>query len=424
MRSRNPDDSGSNSRARALDEFAVEDCEGFVTANSDTADGVFCFECEAQPEPGLSVSGSLIEIAPAEVARSSGLEPLSRIEMRRNKRRSLGRRLATRVVPVWDAVACGVAGVKRRSVDSAAVVSQRTSDALRHGKRATHQLALRMQQRTTASHARMMSECDTIKRDVRHRSVALAQTISKVMHVSSHAAINLSKQSASGCGRVSIRLALDMRRRAAYSREQMAAAVADMSDRSRTAARSLSGVATATSLRLRALARPMTETALDHQEFHGSVVAVALAVTVVGYGSLAVLWRAPKDARVTHVTARPPAAAVPVVAALGAPPIVGGGAVVPASVRTTPAVVRTIDTGVERRAAFMPSGHRLTALWQRRDTRSLDRAFSTLRAETLAFGSCAMRMTDVDRAVARCEGVTINFQRTQGRWMIARVANR
>jgi hypothetical protein len=68
-------------------------------------------------------------------------------------------------------------------------------------------------------------------------------------------------------------------------------------------------------------------------------------------------------------------------------------------------------------------------------------AFSAIRRETLAFRSCGMRMTDVDRAVARCEGVlpalaadgtassrsgtwTIHFQRTGGRWLIARVATR
>jgi len=104
-------------------------------------------------------------------------------------------------------------------------------------------------------------------------------------------------------------------------------------------------------------------------------------------------------------------------------------------------VARRIAANVEGGRAFAPSVRTLTALWQRRDTRSLDRAFSAIRRETLAFRSCGMRMTEVDRAVARCEGVlpalaadgtassrsgtwTIHFQRTGGRWLIARVATR
>ena len=112
-----------------------------------------------------------------------------------------------------------------------------------------------------------------------------------------------------------------------------------------------------------------------------------------------------------------------------------------ASVVDKPQVVRTTAITRERRPALTPSVRTLNTLWQRRDTRSLDRAFTMLRRETLAFRSCGMRMTDVDRAVARCEGVvttrasdgepssrsaiwTIDFQRTAGRWLIARVAVR
>ena len=104
-------------------------------------------------------------------------------------------------------------------------------------------------------------------------------------------------------------------------------------------------------------------------------------------------------------------------------------------------MVRAMATNLERGVAVTPSARALTALWQRRDTRSLDRAFSALRRETLAFRDCGMRMTDSDRAVARCEGTvtaltadgapssrsaiwTIDFQRTGGRWLIARVATR
>jgi ketosteroid isomerase-like protein len=80
-------------------------------------------------------------------------------------------------------------------------------------------------------------------------------------------------------------------------------------------------------------------------------------------------------------------------------------------------------------------------LWQRGDTRSLERAFDTLRRQTLAFHRCGVRITDGDNAVARCESVatasategtpgsrattwTIAFRRTAGRWMIANVTMR
>jgi hypothetical protein len=84
-----------------------------------------------------------------------------------------------------------------------------------------------------------------------------------------------------------------------------------------------------------------------------------------------------------------------------------------------------------------PNARTLNAMWQRRDTRSLDQAFNSLRQQTLAFHRCGVRVIDADRAVARCEGVanagtqapratawTIDFQRTAGRWAIARVATR
>jgi hypothetical protein len=164
-------------------------------------------------------------------------------------------------------------------------------------------------------------------------------------------------------------------------------------------------------------ARSFSEDALEHQELNGSIVAVLLAVAVIGYGGfLAVFWGMRADARVARVTATQQAEAAP-------------------------AVVSTIATNIERRTGLTPTARTLTALWQRRDTRSLDRAFATLRRDTLAFRSCGMRMTDVDRAVARCEGIvttlaadgapssrsatwTIDFQRTSGRWLIARVSTR
>jgi hypothetical protein len=172
-----------------------------------------------------------------------------------------------------------------------------------------------------------------------------------------------------------------------------------------------------------AFARSFSEDALEHQELNGSLVAGLLAVAVVGYGGFALFLRPPVDSRVAQVTFPRQAEAAPVMTALPVP--AGDRFLVEAS-----AVNRTA-----------PTARTLTALWQRRDTRSLDRAFATLRRDTLAFRSCGMRMTDVDRAVARCEGIvttlaadgspssrsatwTIDFQRTSGRWQIARVSTR
>lgn len=370
MRAHQPDDSAAILPAtpRALDEFAAEDLNGDVAAKAGRVDGVFCFECEAQPEPELSVGEPFFEIAPAEVSSGGVPKPLSRVEaveVRRRARRDPDRRFASRAIAARHsmtragtafkhgaqrtstAAARRVTGVKRRAIDAAALVSRQTSGALSGGKQAARRLALRMQ-----------------------------------------------------------------------------------SPRAWTSGS-------------RAFARPSTETALEHQEFSGFVVSVVLAVVVIGYGGfLAAVWRTPTDARVTRVAT--PLAQHPgntqAITAL-AMPVAGDRSLVRASDVIRPPVVRTTATTVERRAAFVPSARTLTTLWQRRDTRSLDRALATLRRETLAFRSCGMRVTDVDRAVARCEGQvatlaadggpssrpaiwTLDFQRTNGRWQIARVTTR
>ena len=97
MRTDDRDSPSSSSNAGALDEFAAETADQ-LAEKSAPPDGVFCFESEAEPEPELSVNGTLLEIAPAAVSHSDP-EPLSRIEARSaRRRRSVGRRLATRFV--------------------------------------------------------------------------------------------------------------------------------------------------------------------------------------------------------------------------------------------------------------------------------------------------------------------------------------
>jgi hypothetical protein len=178
----------------------------------------------------------------------------------------------------------------------------------------------------------------------------------------------------------------------------------------------------------------------DHQEFHGAVVAVVLAVAVIGYGGLlAVFWRVPTTSGVTRVTARVPATE-PQALSTPAVPVTEARALAQAP-DVSPSVPPATATTLGRRAALAPSARTLNALWQRRDTRSLDQAFTMLRRDTLAFHRCGMRVTSDNRAVARCDGVAtalapngvqslraavwnIEFQRSGGRWLITRVTTR
>jgi hypothetical protein len=191
----------------------------------------------------------------------------------------------------------------------------------------------------------------------------------------------------------------------------------------------------------RMIATPAGGAALDDREWTGFGVATLLAIAVVGYGSfLTTAWRAPAVppgntiAPATHA-ATPTTPATVAVAAVAIPGRV-------ADTRgSAPAAAPESAPGVVRPAAFTPSPRTLTTMWQRRDTRSLERAFMALRQQTLALHRCGMRMTDTDRAVARCEGVatatgadgttasrtatwTIDFRRKAGRWAIASVRMR
>jgi len=111
----------------------------------------------------------------------------------------------------------------------------------------------------------------------------------------------------------------------------------------------------------------------------------------------------------------------------------------PSEVRGAPAAfARTVAAVTPQRTTFSPSATTLTAMWQRRDTRSLERAFDMVRRQTLAFHRCGMRVTDDNSAIARCEGVAtavaadgtratraaiwnISFRRTNERWVIVNV---
>jgi hypothetical protein len=105
----------------------------------------------------------------------------------------------------------------------------------------------------------------------------------------------------------------------------------------------------------------------------------------------------------------------------------------PAAVVPPPAAPRA----VEPPAAIKPkpgggsrlSAARLRAIWDRADTRSLDRAIGEMRSATLAFRRCEMRMTSSDEATATCNesasprvAWTFDFRRNDDRWLIEGVS--
>jgi hypothetical protein len=162
---------------------------------------------------------------------------------------------------------------------------------------------------------------------------------------------------------------------------------------------------------------------IDEREKEGSLVAAALACAVVAYGALlATSWRDP----VPHVTA---AAAATPDAVIEAPPAEATAAIFP--IDTGPVVAAAVTDIVDRpeRAPARMSTASLRRIWVNGDTRSLERALTYLRQQTLALHRCGMQVTAANRAVARCEGpsrasYTIDFTRTSGRWNIQRVSTR
>jgi hypothetical protein len=152
-------------------------------------------------------------------------------------------------------------------------------------------------------------------------------------------------------------------------------------------------------------------------DFDGVVIAILLAIVSIGYGSfLAVTWRQPLP---------PIAETAPTQAVLASTSVAPVVVPVANSLASPSVTAEPIDTN---RAIGALSPQSLTAMWKRRDTRSLEHAFTGLRQQTLAFPRCRMRKTADDRAVARCDGSgsmwTIDFQRQAGRWQIARVVTR
>ena len=171
-------------------------------------------------------------------------------------------------------------------------------------------------------------------------------------------------------------------------------------------------------------ARTTARTVLEDLEFNGTIIAMSLAMAALAYsgfrGGPGAAPAVPLSARAIERTSE--TAPLPV-----APPV--AVLAVPAAALPIPAAEAAKPNVAMRPVKAALSATTLNAIWRRQDSRSLQRAFTGLRGQTLAFHRCGMRMTDADRAVATCEGAqrakwTINFRRSAGRWQIDRVITR
>lgn len=111
-----------------------------------------------------------------------------------------------------------------------------------------------------------------------------------------------------------------------------------------------------------------------------------------------------------------------------APRPVAPAAAAPApATRTVPEPQATVEPEPAGRSTL--SAARVRAIWDKADTRSLDRAIAEMRSATLAFRRCEMRMTSPDIATATCNesasprvAWTFDFRRTDDRWLIEGVS--
>jgi hypothetical protein len=454
MRAHDPDDSAPSLPAspRPFDEFAADPFNRDLATNASRNDGVFCFECEGQPELTPSASRPRLGITSAEVSGSGFREPWSRNEALKPRRRKsrTPRSIATLAVAARErvtrtatalnhgarrasAAAAGrVTSVRRRWIDAAVLMSDHAFEALHGGKRATYRLACRMQRRADVSLARLRAEGEAAKNCAPRGSSVAARALAALSRHSTEEAVHLSPGTSSlvrGVRRGGHRVARLVSSRSIGAAKAVTAF-----------ARALGVCVTALGFRVARVRAPVDGDAFEHQEFNGHIVAAVLAVALIGYGGLlAGLWRTPTESPGTRAAGPFRAHTVDARAvSLSVVPATMGSSVIQPSQGKKPPLVRTIGRTLERQPRFTPNVRMLNTLWQRRDTRSLDRAFATLRGETLAFRRCGMRVTEVDRAVARCEGLittlasngtplsrsaiwTIDFQRSSGRWLIARV---
>jgi hypothetical protein len=98
-----------------------------------------------------------------------------------------------------------------------------------------------------------------------------------------------------------------------------------------------------------------------------------------------------------------------------------------AAARRAPEGPATIEPRPAGRSSLTAA--RVRAIWDKTDTRSLDRAIAAMRSATLAFRRCEMRMTSSDVATATCSELassrvawTFDFRRNDDRWLIEGVS--
>jgi hypothetical protein len=97
-----------------------------------------------------------------------------------------------------------------------------------------------------------------------------------------------------------------------------------------------------------------------------------------------------------------------------------------AAARRVPERPATIEPRPAGRSTLTAA--RVRAIWDKADTRSLDRALAEMRNATLAFRRCEVRMTSSDAAFATCSEAasrvawTFEFRRSDDRWLIEGVS--
>jgi hypothetical protein len=166
-----------------------------------------------------------------------------------------------------------------------------------------------------------------------------------------------------------------------------------------------------------------------------AVVAPAIGVLVVAGAATASTalvmsrWPGSPASRAPSASVTSPARELPPASVAMIPSLAGLPA--PAAV-VRPVVARVKSNDEVGAVANAPtpaiSANTIRALWLKTDTRSLDRALSTVRQATLAFRSCTVQVTATDQAVARCDlasagdrpasAWTIDFSRSDERWRI------
>jgi len=372
-----------------LDDFAPETPASAAADSADSASLMAVVRAEVSDETGAPRPLSRVEAVQARRAASSAAPP--RWWNFSSGATRCHRSIAWVVTRSRDAIS-SVANRRGRTVSSVATGSARAFASIATGfARAVSWVATRSGRAVTSTATGSDGAASSVVRGSR-------EAISSTAEQARHAIASV----------------------AGHSRRRIAAAVALLAlgydSWSRAGGRAVRGARGRFALRPDRTPGPAGE--LRDLESEGSFVAAALVVVVVSYGALLLLsWRDPVPERsvapaaVRAVTSPAPAPGPSVTTNVALAPVVD----------PAPAIVRP--------ASARLSTASLRAVWNRSDTRSLQRALNNLRSQTLALHRCGMQVTATDRAIAQCDGsshatYTIDFQRFADRWVIQRVSSR